>query len=110
MKVEEKGHTITIKDTQGDVASFLGKVTAEYKSYKEHNIILDLSQDATITLDAILTFLPLSNTHREAKKSFVLVAKDIDFNDLPDEMVVVPTPLEANDIIEMEEIERDLGF
>jgi hypothetical protein len=29
---------------------------------------------------------------------------------VPDEMVVVPTVLEAHDIIEMEEIERDLGF
>lgn len=110
MKVEEKGHTITLKDTQGDIASFLQKVTAEYNSYKGHNLILDLSQDGNIDLDMILSFLSLSNKHRKAKKSFVLVAKDLDFNDVPDEMVVVPTLLEAHDIIEMEEIERDLGF
>lgn len=110
MKVEEKGHTIIIKDTQGDVNAFLNKVTAEYGSYKERNIILDLSQDKNIALKVILTFLSLSNKHRKAKKSFVLVASDIDFNDVPDEMIVVPTLLEANDIIEMEEIERDLGF
>ena len=29
---------------------------------------------------------------------------------IPDNFIVVPTILEANDIIEMEEIERDLGF
>jgi hypothetical protein len=29
---------------------------------------------------------------------------------MPDEIVVVPTLQEAYDIIEMEEIERDLGF
>lgn len=110
MKVEEKGHTITIKDTQGDVAAFLAKVTAEYNSFKEKNIILDLTSDNDVTLDTVLTFLSLSNKHRKAKKSFVLVANDVDFNELPDEMVVVPTLLEANDIIEMEEIERDLGF
>lgn len=110
MKVEEKGHTVIIKDTQGDIASFLEKVTSEYNSYKEHNIILDLSQDTAIDLPRILTFLSLSNKHRKSKKSFVLVASDLDFNDVPDEMVVVPTLLEAHDIIEMEEIERDLGF
>lgn len=109
MKVEEKGHTITIKDTQGDIKAFLDKVTAEYNSYKERNIILDFSND-DVSLDDVLTFLPLSNKHRKVKKSFVLVVKDIDFNDMPDEMVIVPTLLEANDIIEMEEIERDLGF
>ncbi|MNJ95170.1 hypothetical protein D3C87_128770 [compost metagenome] len=110
MKVEEKGHTIVIKDTQGDIASFLEKVTSEYNSYKGHNLILDLSQDNSIDLDKILSFLSLSNKHRKAKKSLVLIAKDLDFNDVPDEMIVVPTLLEAHDIIEMEEIERDLGF
>ncbi|ALM47569.1 ribonuclease Z [Flavobacterium psychrophilum] len=110
MKVEEKGHTVVLKDTQGDYNTFLEKVTSEYNTYKERNIILDVSQDKNIGLQDILSFLSLSNKHRKAKKSFVLVASDIDFNEVPDEMVVVPTLLEAHDIIEMEEIERDLGF
>ncbi len=110
MKVEEKGHTVVLKDTQGDVNAFLDKVTAEYNSYKEKNIILDITQDGSVTLETILAFLPLSNNHRKSKKSFVTVVSDFDFNDVPDEMVVVPTVLEAHDIIEMEEIERDLGF
>lgn len=110
MKVEEKGHTIVVKDTQGDIKSFLGKVTAEYNSFKEHNIILDITQDNSVTLDNILSFLSLSNKHRKSKKSFVIVVTDFDFTEVPDEMIVVPTVLEAHDIIEMEEIERDLGF
>lgn len=110
MKVEEKGHTVIIKNTQGDIKAFHDKITADYSNYKERNIILDLSQDKDITLEALLSFIILSNRHRKAKKSFVLVATDLDFNDVPDEMVVVPTLLEAHDIIEMEEIERDLGF
>lgn len=110
MKVEEKGHTVTIKDTQGDTAAFLEKFTNGYNGYKERNIILDLSNDNIIGLESILMFLSLSNKHRKTKKSFVLVAKGIDYNEVPDEMVVVPTLLEAHDIIEMEEIERDLGF
>ena len=110
MKVEQKGHTIVVKDTQGDIKSFLDKVTAEYNSFKEHNIILDITQDNSVTLDAILSFLSLSDKHRKSKKSFVIVVSDFDFTEVPDEMVVVPTILEAHDIIEMEEIERDLGF
>jgi len=31
-------------------------------------------------------------------------------DEIPYEMIVVPTLQEAGDIIEMEEIERDLGF
>lgn len=110
MKVEQKGHTTVIKDTQGNVNSFLEKVTNEYGSFKNQNLILDISADKEVTLDQVLSFLLLSNKHRKAKKSFVLVVNDFDFNEVPDEMIVVPTVLEGHDIIEMEEIERDLGF
>jgi len=39
-----------------------------------------------------------------------LVCNAIDLDDTPEEIVVVPTLQEAFDIIEMEEMERDLGF
>ena len=39
-----------------------------------------------------------------------MVVSDIDFNAVPNKLTVVPSNLEAHDIIEMEEIERDLGF
>jgi hypothetical protein len=40
----------------------------------------------------------------------VLVTDSIDYNKVPSSITLVPTLLEAHDIIEMEEIERDLGF
>jgi hypothetical protein len=110
MKVEDKGHTITIKDTKGSAAEFLTALTAQYNNFKDKNLILDLSKDGAIDIKGLLAFLDLSNKHRMAKKSFVLVVPGFDYDDAPDEMVIVPTVLEAHDIIEMEEIERDLGF
>lgn len=44
------------------------------------------------------------------EKSFVMVCDGIEFDQVPDELIVVPTFKEAEDIIEMEEIERDLGI
>jgi hypothetical protein len=58
----------------------------------------------------IKLFSNLSKTHKKGKKSFVLVASAIDFNAVPTQLTVVPSVQEAHDIIEMEEIERDLGF
>src|SRR5687768_8338199 len=110
MKVEEKGHTTIIRDTKGNLADFREKLTTEYNSFKNSNIVVDVSHDKGLALSDVLTFLELSNKHRKAKKSFVIVASDLDFSDMPDEMIVVPTLQEAHDIIEMEEIERDLGF
>ena len=110
MKVDQKGHTVTIKDTQGDLVSFLMKVTHEYKTFEKDNIIIDISHHNNLSVKEVNGFLKLSKIHRKSKKSFVVVASNVDFNAFPDKLTVVPTPLEARDIIEMEEIERDLGF
>lgn len=110
MKVDVKGHTTVIKDTQGDSVAFLEKVTTQHESYKHQNLILDVTHDKTTTIVSIKAFSELSKLHKKGKKSFVIVAENIDFNAVPKALVVVPSVLEAHDIIEMEEIERDLGF
>ena len=110
MKVENKGNITIVRDTQGDATAFLLKLTHEHKSFENRNLIVDISSDETITIKTINQFKALSKLHRQAKKSFVIVASGIDYTDVPDSLVVVPTILEAHDMIEMEEIERDLGF
>lgn len=110
MKVDQKGNTVTIKDTQGDLVLFLMKFTHEYKTFANDNIIIDISLHNQLSVKDVNGFLKLSKTHRKAKKSFVVVAKDVDFNAFSDKLIVVPSLIEAKDIVEMEEIERDLGF
>ena len=110
MKVDQKGHTTTIKDTQGDVNAFLEKITHEHNSFKNQNLIIDITHDKGITIKDIKSFSELSKAHKKGKKSFVIVADGIDFNDVPVKIIAVPSLQEAHDIIEMEEIERDLGF
>ena len=110
MKVEQKGHTTIIRDTQGDLTAFLMKLTHEYKSFSKYNLIIDLSDSKDVKVKDINAFLPLSKEHSKAKKSFVIVVPDFDYNKASDKLVIVPTRLEAHDMIEMDEIERDLGF
>ena len=57
-----------------------------------------------------MEFLQISNEHRRKRKSFVLVTNKVPYADVPEEICVVPTVQEAHDIIEMEEIERDLDL
>lgn len=109
MKVETKGHTTTIIDTQGDLIAFVMKVTHEYRTFEKYNLIIDLSHYSDLSVKDINSLLPLSKIHKKSKKSFVIVA-NVDFNSVSDKLVLVPTLLEAHDIIAMEEIERDLGF
>jgi hypothetical protein len=110
MKVEQKGHTTVIKDTVGQTADFLMKVTHEHNTYKNSNLILDLTHDKSLSLEDVKSFAELIKLHKKQKKSIVLVADSVNFNAVPKSIILVPTILEAHDIIEMEEIERDLGF
>ena len=110
MKVDKKGHTTIIKETKGDIQLFLNNLTNEIHSFKDQNLIIDVSHDSKVTLVDLKNFKSLSNSHKNAKKSFVIVADNINFNEVPEFLNIVPSVLEAHDIIEMEEIERDLGF
>jgi hypothetical protein len=110
MKVLVKGHTTVLKDTQGDFQLFLDNITNQHESYKHQNLILDVTHDKSTTIQSIKAFTELSKMHCKGKKSFVIVAENIDFNAVPKSLVVVPSVLEAQDIIAMDEIERDLGF
>ena len=110
MKVVVKGHTTVLIDTHGDCGLFLDKVTTQHLSYINQNLILDVTHDKSTTIQSIRAFTDLSKLHCKGKKSFVIVAENIDFNSLPKSLVVVPSVLEAHDIIDMDEIERDLGF
>jgi len=111
MKVTAKATYTILEDERDDVidfANYLERIVPD--KYEDLNLVIDLLQYEKLTLDQLIHFIKLSNYQRGGKKSFVFVNKDIDYDLIPDEMLVVPTLQEAADIIEMEEIERDLGF
>ncbi len=110
MKIEEKGHTRIIRDPQNDSSALLMKLTHEYKSFEDRNLILDLSGDQNLTARGLSQFSALARQHKKNGKSLVIVNPSIDFNAVPAAVHAVPTLGEAHDLIEMDEIERDLGF
>ena len=89
---------------------FLIHLSKKMLTLKRTNVILDFSGLINIELKKILLFSQLSELHRNNDKSFVIVCEGLAYDELPDELVVVPTFKEAEDIIEIEDIERDLGI
>ncbi|WP_456379101.1 hypothetical protein [Lutibacter sp.] len=81
-----------------------------YKEFKGEHLILDFSEKINIKTKELIVFLKVSVQHQKNGTSFVLVCKEINIDDLPDELNVVPTLTEGIDILEMDAIERDLGF
>lgn len=111
MKIENKENLVILADeytNPKEFASFL-----EYqipKKFKGQNVVLNLLDYTDMDLETLLLYLKVSNIHRKTKHSFVIVNQSVAVDDIPMEMVVVPTLQEAEDVVEMEEIERDLGF
>lgn len=96
------------KDDVQDFASFLEYLIP--KEFSKQNVVVNLLKYNQLSLPQLLQFLKISNKHRFKNLSFVLIAKNTDPDKIPEELVVVPTLQEAKDVIELEEIERDLGF
>jgi len=96
--------------TSGTIDELQRNLNRSYKNIKNDHLIINLFSFSEITSNDILEFLQLSNTHRAANKSFVLVTNKVEYDQVPDEICLVPTVQEAKDIIEMEEIERDLDL
>lgn len=110
MIIDRDGNITIIAQEKASVKTLVNNIEVGYHKYKDYHLVVRLSSLENILLDDIIEFLRVSNNHRADKKSFVIVTDQADLDQMPDELVVVPTLQEAYDIIEMEDIERDLGF
>ena len=110
MIFDKNGNISIITQEKASIVEMVKKLEILYDRFKNDNIIICLTSLKPILVEEIIEFLQISNRHRRSKNSFVIVTNKLDLDDAPDEIVVVPTMQEAYDIIEMEEMERDLGF
>ena len=110
MIFDKDGNISIITQEKTSVIELVKKLDALYNRFKNDNLVICLTSLKPVSLSDIVEFLQISNNHRKAKHSFVIVINKIDIAETPDELVVVPTLQEAYDIIEMEEMERDLDF
>lgn len=111
MKTSRNQNYIVIGDTRDDILKFSQHLERIVPlQYEVDNLVIDLLKYKNLKSEELLMFLKISNYHRSTKHSFVIVNNAIHIDDTIDEMIVVPTLEEAVDIVEMEDIERDLGF
>lgn len=111
MQIKNSDTFVTLIDEYDDIKDFASFLESQIPNkFKGQNVIVDLMKYEALTLEDLLLFIKVSNTHRKTKHSFILVNSAIDPDEIPVEMIVVPTLQEGEDVLEMEEIERDLGF
>ena len=109
--IQENIVMITYEQSDTIGRSFRDEIKLKYKNFSFKNIILDLSPMKNLLSKHIKDFIELAIYHKQSNnKSFVVVTGPIRLKLLPVGINVVPTINEAIDTIEIEEIERDLGY
>ena len=81
-----------------------------YKKIMDKNVIIDFGEK-NIFNDSFLGKLSnLSISHQNLNLSFVIVSSLLKSESIPESLVLSPTLNEAKDLIEMDEIQRDIGL
>lgn len=110
MVVTKKDNYTHIKQASNSVELFFAALKKRYSEFEGEHLIIDFSEEINITIEELSLFLEISNHHRNNGTSFVLLCKGINIDEISDEINLIPTFTEALDILEMDAIERDLGF
>lgn len=110
MKIDKQiDYTLIISD-ENNFQDFYQNFEKEFNDLEENHLIIKISSDFNILKEDILLFLKRSESLQQNGISFVVIYPDIDIDNLPESFNVVPTLQEALDVLEMENIQRDLGF
>ena len=110
MIITKEGNTTIITQERATIIELVANIDKTYDQIKGDNIIVKLFSVKDVKEASINDFLLISKKHKLSKKSFVIVSDTISYEESPEELSITPTVQEAFDIIEMEEIERDLDF
>ncbi len=106
----KEGSLIIVSQEKISIERFLENLEKEYTKFKNDNLVLDLLSFSELTPYNVISFLEIARKHKKNGKSFVLVSDQVSYDDVPEEINLVPSLQEARDVVEMEEIERDLGL
>lgn len=110
MEFTEKENYIIIEDKGVDVATFATQLSQSHSDFEKNNVVVNVADKGNLEAKDLLVFLEISNIHRQNKRSFVIVSNPLSIETLPDDLIIAPTLREAEDIVNMEELERELGF
>lgn len=110
MNIEHKESYVLISSDENSFSEFYALFLDKIANFKKNHIIIQISDKTNATKEDFLLFLDIANQKKKDKTSFVLIADSLNMDDFPENFNIVPTLIEAEDVLEMESMERELGF
>ncbi|MBL4745225.1 MAG: hypothetical protein JKY08_02535 [Flavobacteriaceae bacterium] len=110
MIIAKKELYTSIEPTEVSIQDFHATLVNKQDEFENQHLIINFSEKNNVKIEELLLFLSISTQKKDNGMSFVIVSTDIFMDELPEELIVVPTFTEAEDILQMDAIERELGF
>ena len=110
MNIENKKNYVLISSDENSFSEFYGLFLDKVANYKKNHLIIHISDKTKTTKEDFLLFLDIAIQKKKNKTSFVIIADALNVDYFPENLNIVPTLIEAEDVIEMENMERELGF
>ncbi|MDP5106886.1 MAG: hypothetical protein NWQ31_12035 [Polaribacter sp.] len=108
MIIEKKENYTLISSDENSFSDFYTSFLKREKEFKKEHLVLLISDEINIKKEEFSLFL--KSFKKKKNTSFVIVSNNVNSDDVPENFNIVPTLTEAEDILEMEAIERELGF
>ncbi len=109
-EIMNKEKNIIVEPQGESLGEFLRDFEEKYPQLLSSNVVVNLNNIILDTSSDVMKLYDYARRHMQNNTSFVVVTQMADVDLLPEDFNVVPTLVEAMDILEMDEIGRDLGF
>lgn len=110
MEIVKKDTFFLVTSKESSFETFFNEFEKNYTELKENHVVIQISSENNFDEENILVFLKYADLQQQNNKSFIVVCNDVNVDNFPESFNIVPTIVEAKDVIEMEDIQRDLGF
>lgn len=110
MRIEIKHNIRIIKNHSHTFEKIVDLVNNQINSFLDLSLILDLTFNIELKFSDLKSLNPIKKSFDKVNLSFVVVNDSVNLTDKDSNIVVVPTILEAHDIIQLDNIQRELGF
>ena len=110
MQIKEATNYTLISSDEDSFKEFQKSVFKKINDFDKNHLILQISEELSIDKKDFLLFLKIAEQKKENGTSFVVLNSSVNADDFAENLNIVPTLQEAEDILEMETIERELGF
>jgi hypothetical protein len=110
MVIDKKKNYTLISSDENSFSDFYMSFLKKGNGLDKESLILKIFCEINISKKDYLLLSNIAQQKKENGTSFVMVYSNINIDDFPENFNIVPTLIEAEDILEMEAMERELGF